>query len=38
MREPDPQVRAQRLALVDMISRVLLKAMGILGISLPERM
>ncbi len=38
MNEPDVKLRGQRLVLIDIISRVLVKAMGILGITLPERM
>ncbi len=38
LKEEDPLIRSQRLVLIDMISKVLRKAMGILGISLPERM
>ena len=38
MREEDEKVRLFRLALIDVIAKVLTKAMGILGIELPERM
>ncbi len=38
LREEDTAVRSQRLALIRVIAEVLVKAMGILGISLPERM
>ena len=38
LREEDAAVRSQRLALIRVIAEVLVKAMGILGISLPERM
>lgn len=38
LRESDAAVRDQRLALVSVIATVLEKAMGILGIRLPERM
>jgi len=38
LKEEDLGVRRQRLALIDTISKVLRKAMGILGITLPERM
>ncbi len=38
LKEENPAARDQRLALIDVISRVLVKAMGILGITLPERM
>ena len=36
--EENASIRNQRLALIDLIARVLVKAMGILGITLPERM
>lgn len=38
LREENASIRNQRLALIDLIARVLVKAMGILGITLPERM
>jgi len=38
MKEEDPSVRNMRLLLISVIARVLVKAMGILGITLPERM
>ena len=38
LKEESASLRNQRLALIDLISRVLVKAMGILGITLPERM
>ena len=38
LKEENGTARDQRLALIDIISRVLVKAMGILGITLPERM
>ncbi|MBE6230420.1 MAG: arginine--tRNA ligase [Bacteroidales bacterium] len=38
LKEEDASLRDQRLALIDLIARVLVKAMGILGITLPERM
>ncbi len=38
LKEENGVARDQRLALIDLISRVLVKAMGILGITLPERM
>ena len=38
LREPDGKVRAQRLQLIAAIAKVLVKAMDILGIQLPERM
>jgi len=38
LREPDEKVRAQRLMLIATIAKVLVKAMDILGIQLPERM
>jgi arginyl-tRNA synthetase len=38
LKEEDISVKSQRLVLIDTISAVLRKAMGILGISLPERM
>ena len=38
LREPDDKVRAQRLQLIAAIAKVLVKAMDILGIQLPERM
>jgi arginyl-tRNA synthetase len=38
MREEDEQVRMFRLSLICVIAKVLTKAMGILGIELPERM
>ncbi len=38
LRESDEAVRAQRLELIWLIAEVLVKAMGILGIRLPERM
>jgi arginyl-tRNA synthetase len=38
LKEKDISVKSQRLVLIDTISAVLRKAMGILGISLPERM
>ena len=38
LREPDEKVRAQRLQLIAAIAKVLVKAMDILGIQLPERM
>lgn len=38
LKEENTSLRDQRLALIDLIARVLVKAMGILGITLPERM
>lgn len=38
LKEADASVRNQRLALISVIAKVLVKAMGILGITLPERM
>ncbi len=38
LKEEDSLVKVQRLVLIDTISKVLRKAMGILGITLPERM
>ena len=38
LRESDAEVRSQRLELIAAIARVLVKAMDILGIELPERM
>lgn len=38
MKETDEEVRLFRLALISVIAKVLTKAMGILGIELPERM
>ncbi len=38
LRESDAEVRSQRLELIATIARVLVKAMDILGIELPERM
>ncbi len=38
MKEEDSSVRNMRLLLISVIARVLVKAMGILGITLPERM
>ncbi len=38
LKEENASLRDQRLALIDLIARVLVKAMGILGITLPERM
>lgn len=38
LREPDGKVLAYRLVLISDIAKVLVKAMGILGIRLPERM
>jgi len=38
LKEENSMARAQRLVLIDSIARVLSKAMGILGITLPERM
>ncbi|MBQ0123279.1 MAG: arginine--tRNA ligase [Bacteroidales bacterium] len=38
LKEPDTAIRAQRLLLIETIARVLTHSMGILGISLPERM
>ncbi|MHC1781129.1 MAG: arginine--tRNA ligase [Bacteroidales bacterium] len=38
LKEDNPLIKSQRLVLIDLISKVLKKAMGILGISLPERM
>ena len=38
LKEPDAEVRAQRLLLIETVARVLTHAMGILGIRLPERM
>jgi len=38
LKEENSKARAQRLVLIDSIARVLSKAMGILGITLPERM
>lgn len=38
LKEEDLNIKAQRLILIDTISIVLRKAMGILGIELPERM
>ncbi len=38
LKEEDDKVRSQRLVLIESIAKVLSKAMGILGITLPERM
>ncbi len=38
LREEDASLRSQRLCLIETIASVLVKAMGILGIELPERM
>ena len=38
LQEPDEAVRAWRLGLIRTVADVLVKAMGILGIELPERM
>jgi arginyl-tRNA synthetase len=38
LKEEDNLVKVQRLVLIDTISKTLRKAMGILGITLPERM
>lgn len=38
LREEDVKVRAFRICLIDTLAAVLVKAMGILGIELPERM
>ena len=38
LKEENAVIRDQRLALIDSIAKVLVKAMGILGITLPERM
>ena len=38
LREENEALLKYRLVLIDMIARVLRKAMGILGISLPDRM
>ena len=38
LKEPDADVRSQRLLLIATIAKVLVKAMDILGIQLPERM
>lgn len=38
LKEEDVNIKIQRLMLIDTISKVLRKAMGILGIELPERM
>lgn len=38
LKEEDPAVKANRLALISAIAKVLTKAMDILGITLPERM
>ena len=38
LKEPDKSVLAYRLVLISDIAKVLVKAMGILGITLPERM
>ena len=38
IREPDAAVRSTRLALISLVASVLEKAMGLLGIELPERM
>ena len=38
LKEENSKARAQRLVLIDSIARVLSKAMGIFGITLPERM
>ncbi len=38
LKEEDVNIKMQRLILIDTISKVLKKAMGILGIELPERM
>lgn len=38
LREPDKDVLAMRLTLIDTLASVLRKAMGILGIQLPDRM
>ena len=38
LREPDKDVLAMRLTLIDTLASVLRKAMGILGIELPDRM
>lgn len=38
LKEEDESIKSQRLMLIGTISKVLRKAMGILGIELPERM
>ena len=38
LNEENPVLRSQRLALIDVIAKVLVRAMDILGIRLPERM
>ncbi|MEN6619639.1 MAG: arginine--tRNA ligase [Rikenellaceae bacterium] len=38
LKEENVDIRSQRLVLIDSIAKVLSKAMGILGITLPERM
>ena len=38
LRDENEAVRSQRLALISLLASVLVKAMGILGITLPERM
>lgn len=38
LRESDEEIRSFRLSLISVIAKVLTKAMGILGIELPERM
>ena len=38
LREEDSKIKSQRLVLISNIAKVLTKAMGILGITLPERM
>ncbi len=38
LKEEDPQMLQARLVLIDTLSAVLRRAMGILGIELPERM
>ena len=38
LREEDASVRSQRLLLIGVIASILVKAMDILGIQLPERM
>ena len=38
LKESNSDIKSQRLVLIDTISKVLRKAMGILGITLPERM
>jgi len=38
LREENTEIRNQRLVLIQSIAKILSKAMGILGITLPERM